>query len=284
MRHRPRSIIATEVNDRQALEELDFRLRVILPEEYQETYEQLRPAPMKSAGLKYAADGSVAWDKIWGSFCDLAIAGGPPHKGALLGPGTPEAIAAAPGRHQEVVDEICRGVTMTSELPADRSPIPGWIRVQCYSETMAAWLLRAIVVENVAVQAGGRAVDLPAAPGFRVEKEIKNVITVVAKTCHYWMGHMPREQKESIAILFDSLAKTSPLVKPAAGVGWRGVACASVDDAVWMMRALVVHNVLARREGTTLFVPVNETQDPDGARVSASLDLVRRLRAASVAA
>ena len=284
MRHRPRSIIATEVNDRQALEELDFRLRVILPEEYQETYEQLRPAPMKSAGLKYAADGSVAWDKIWGSFCDLAIAGGPPHKGALLGPGTPDAIAVAPGRHQEVVDEICRGVTMTSELPADRSPIPGWIRVQCYSETMAAWLLRAIVVENVAVQAGGRAVDLPAAPGFRIEKEIKNVITVVAKTCHYWMGHMPREQKESIAILFDSLAKTSPLVEPAAGVGWRGVACASVDDAVWMMRALVVHNVLARREGTTLFVPVNETQDPDGARVSASLDLVRRLRAASVAA
>jgi len=284
MRHRPRSIIATEVNDRQALEELDFRLRVILPEEYQETYEQLRPAPMKSAGLKYAADGSIAWDKIWGSFCDLAIAGGPPHKGALLGPGTPDAIVAAPGRHQEVVDEICRGVTMTSELPADRSPIPGWIRVQCYSETMAAWLLRAIVVENVAVQAGGRAVDLPAAPGFRIEKEIKNVITVVAKTCHYWMGHMPREQKESIAILFDSLAKTSPLVEPAAGVGWRGVACASVDDAVWMMRALVVHNVLARREGTTLFVPVNETQDPDGARVSASLDLVRRLRAASVAA
>jgi len=284
MRHRPRSIIATEVNDRQALEELDFRLRIILPEEYQETYEQLRPAPMKSAGLKYAADGSVAWDKIWGSFCDLAIAGGPPHKGALLGPGTPEAIAAAPGRHQEVVDEICRGVTMTTELPADQSPIPGWIRVQCYSETMAAWLLRAIVVENVAVQAGGRAVDLPAAPGFRVDKEIKNVITVVAKTCHYWMGHMPREQKESIAILFDSLAKTSPLVAPAAGVGWRGVACASVDDAVWMMRALVVHNVLARREGTTLFVPVNETQDPDGTRVSASLDLVRRLRAASRAA
>ena len=272
------------MDDRRALEELDFRLRVILPEEYQETYEQLRPAPMKSAGLKYADDGSVAWDKIWGSFCDLAIAGGPPHKGALLGPGTTDEIAAAPARHREVVDEICRGVTMTTELPADASPVSGWIRVQCYSETMASWLLRAIVVENVAVQAGGRAVDLPAAPGFRVEKEIKNVITVVAKTCHYWMGHMPREQKESIAILFDSLAKTSPLVVPAAGIGWRGVACASVDDAVWMMRALVVHNVLARREGTTLFVPVNVQQDPDGTRVSASLDLVRRLRAASLAA
>ena len=272
------------MDDRRALEELDFRLRVILPEEYQETYEQLRPAPMKSAGLKYADDGSVAWDRIWGSFCDLAIAGGPPHKGALLGPGTPDEIAAAPARHRDVVDEICRGVTMTTELPAEASPVPGWIRVQCYSETMASWLLRAIVVENVAVQAGGRAIDLPAAPGFRLEKEIKNVITVVAKTCHYWMGHMPREQKESIAILFDSLAKTSPLVVPAAGTGWRGVGCASVDDAVWMMRALVVNNVLARREGTTLFVPVNPQQDPNSTRVAASLGLVQQLRAASLVA
>ena len=239
---------------------------------------------MKSAGLKYADDGSVAWDKIWGSFCDLAIAGGPPHKGALLGPATAEEVAAAPSKYQEVVDEICRGVTMTTELPADTSPAPGWIRVTCYSETMAAWLLRAIVVENVAVRGHGRTIDLPAAPGFRLEKEIKNGITVVAKTCHYWMGHMPREQKESIAILFDSLAKSSPLIEPAAGTGWRGVPCASVDDAVWMMRALVVHNVLARREGTTLFVPVNPAQDADGTLVAASLELARRLRAASLAA
>ncbi len=269
---------------RHALEELDFRLRVILPEEYQDTYEQLRPAPMKSAGLKYADDGSVAWDKIWGSFCDLAIAGGPPHKGALLGPATADEIAAAPARYQEVVDEICRGVTMTTELPADGAPAPGWVRVTCYSETMAAWLLRAIVVENVAVRSHGRAIELPASPGFRLEKEIKNVITVIAKTCHYWMGHMPREQKESIAILFDSLAKTSPLVEPAGGTGWRGISCVSVDDAVWMMRALVVHNVLARREGTTLFVPVSAEQDPDGSRTAAALDLVRRLRAAGQAA
>jgi hypothetical protein len=30
-----------------------------------------------------------------------------------------------------------------------------------------------------------------------------------------------------------------------------------VKAAVWMMRAVVVNNVLARREGTTLFVPNN---------------------------
>jgi hypothetical protein len=26
--------------------------------------------------------------------------------------------------------------------------------------------------------------------GFRLEKEIKNVVTVTAKTCHYWLEHM----------------------------------------------------------------------------------------------
>ena len=31
-----------------------------------------------------------------------------------------------------------------------------------------------------------------------------------------------------------------------------------------MMRALVVSNVLSRREGTTLFVPLNAATDPHG--------------------
>jgi len=30
---------------------------------------------------------------------------------------------------------------------------------------------------------------LPAGPAFRLDKEIKNVITVVAKTHHYWTEH-----------------------------------------------------------------------------------------------
>ena len=76
------------VDDRAALDVLDLRLRTLLPEEYQDSYEDVQPAPMRSAGLKFDADGKVAWDEIWGSFCDLAMAGGPPHKGALLEPGT----------------------------------------------------------------------------------------------------------------------------------------------------------------------------------------------------
>jgi sirohydrochlorin cobaltochelatase len=30
---------------------------------------------------------------------------------------------------------------------------------------------------------------LPAGPTFRLDKEIKNVVTVIAKTHHYWKEH-----------------------------------------------------------------------------------------------
>ena len=67
---------------------LELRIRTLLPEQYQDTYEAIQPTPMRSAGLEYDPDGNVAWDRMWGSFCDLAMAGGPPHKGRLLEPGT----------------------------------------------------------------------------------------------------------------------------------------------------------------------------------------------------
>src|SRR5829696_8884708 len=98
--------------DRMALEELDARLQTILPEQYQDSYEEMAPVPMRSAGLKYGADGRVAWNEIWGSFCDLAMAGGPPHKGSLLEPGRGDDIGAQRDRYAEVAEEICRGVMM----------------------------------------------------------------------------------------------------------------------------------------------------------------------------
>ncbi len=267
------------VDDTLALEELDLRLRVLLPETYQDSFESLEPTPMGSAGLKYGPDGKVAWDQIWGSFCDLAMAGGPPHKGTLLEPGNREAIDAAPARYEEVVDEICRGIILASELPAQGSARLGWVSVDCYSETMAAWLLRAIVMENVSAKSHGRELLLPAAPGFRLDKEIKNVITVIAKTTHYWMGHMSRAQKGAIAELFATLSASSVLVEPADEDGWRGVDCPSVKAAVWLMRAMVVNNVLSRREGTTLFVPKNPASDPGGVIVARTVMLAHRLAA-----
>jgi hypothetical protein len=278
---------------------LDTRLKTLLPAEYQETYEQMEPKPMRSAGLKYDADGQVAWDQIWGSFCDLAMAGGPPHKGRLLEPGTQADIDAAFDRYDEVADEICRGIRMVTGLRAYVAPDPGWICVTCHGDAMAGWLVRAIAMENVAVRRRGAILELPVSPHFRLEKEIKNVITVIAKTSHYWLGHIPEDQQRAIGELFTAMAAESPLIEPefssadsaksrdlasrlaeqihrATGLqpspqrypGWLGVECPSVGFAVWMMRALVASNVLARREDTVLFVPVNPSTDPRGTFVA----------------
>ncbi|MGE0392094.1 MAG: hypothetical protein AB7I25_04275 [Vicinamibacterales bacterium] len=283
------------------MDRLDTRLRTLLPPLYQETWETVQPVSMGSAGLKYGPDGRVAWDEIWQTFCDLALAGGPPHRGTLLEPAAPAAITRAPEAHAAVVDEICRGVRMVTGLRATASPDPGWVRVTCDREVMASWLLRAVVTENVSARRQGSWLDLPAGPDYRVEKEIKNVITSLAKTCHYWSGHIPPEQRERIATLFVEMELESPLVTPMvdegfsgtgaaataladavtrqtglpaaplAARGWLGVDCGQVATAVWMMRAVVVENVLARREGTVLCVPVNPRRDPDGRRVLGAL-------------
>jgi sirohydrochlorin cobaltochelatase len=288
-------------------EVLDSRLKTLLPEEYQDTYESMQPTPMGSAGLKYDADGQVAWDQIWGSFCDLAMAGGPPHKGTLLEPGTQTEIDAQFASYDEVAEEICRGIRMVTGLRAYVAPDPGWVCVTCHGDAMAGWLLRAIVMENVAARRRGAIVELPAAPHFRLEKEIKNVITVIAKTCHYWLGHIPDHQQHAIAELFQEMARESPLVEPdlsnadapknrtlasniAARIqrsiglressqrspGWLGLECPSVRVAVWMMRALVATNVLSRREGPVLFVPVNPATDPGGTLVAGALERIHR--------
>jgi hypothetical protein len=257
-----------------AFEVLDARLKTLLPEEYRETYEVIEPKPMKSAGLEYDADGQVAWDQIWGSFCDLAMAGGPPHKGALLEPGTEADINADFDRYDEVAGEICRGIRMVTGLRAYVSPTPGWVSVSCEGDAMAGWLLRAIVMENVAARRRGSILELPASPRFRLEKEIKNVITVIAKTCHYWLGHMPREQQQAIGDLFNTMNGESPLVEPdpSTAAGWRGLEYGSVRLAIWLMRALVTRNVLSRREGTVLFVPVNTATDPRGTIVASAVE------------
>ena len=73
------------------------------------------------------------------------------------------------------------------------------VRLQCPTRGMAAWLLRAIVMENIAVRADGTTLELPAAPSYRLHKEVKNVITVIAKTAHYWVGHMSVAHRQTIA-------------------------------------------------------------------------------------
>jgi sirohydrochlorin cobaltochelatase len=276
---------------------LETRIRTILPDTYQDCYEEVQPVSMGSASLKYGPDGKVAWDQIWSTFCDLAMAGGPPHKGTLLSPASRAEIEAAPERYEEALAEICRGVGLVTRLVVDTASEAGWVRVTCLNNDMAAWLVRAIVMENVSARHDGRHLFLPAGPAYRVEKEIKNVVTSIAKTCHYWLEHTFPAQERAIGALFAEMEPQTPLIVPAgeaeaeaaatlaAGVeaaihrltglppasrrylGWAGVACPDVQAAVWIMRALVASNVLARREETVLFVAVNPATDPAGERV-----------------
>jgi hypothetical protein len=267
-------------DDAATLRVLEARLQALLPQEYQDSYEEVEPVPMGSAGLQYDADGRVAWNEIWQSFCDLALAGGPPHKGRLLQPGAAAEIAAEPDRYTAVTTEICRAITMVTGLPSDPSDEPGWIHVGCDNNGMAGWLLRAITMENVAVRADGTVLDLPAGPAYRIDKETKNVVTVIAKTCHYWAGHMWRFEQHAIGALLGEMEAESPLLVPAyPNPEWTGTTCPDVRSAVWMTRILIASNALARREDTEVLVPVDPERDPDGAVATAALARARRLAA-----
>lgn len=162
--------------------------RDMLPPRYQNG-QSVSAAPMGSASLRYTDDGQVAWNEIWTDFCDLALAGGPPHRDSLLEPVPPTEITAAPEEYERVVAEIERGLRLVTGLPTVRSEKLGWVGLCCTDEEMALWILRAIVVENVCVRREGSVLYLPAGPAFQLEKEIKNVITVIAKTHHYWTEH-----------------------------------------------------------------------------------------------
>jgi sirohydrochlorin cobaltochelatase len=289
-------------NNTMTAAEIDRRLKILLPPEYQDRYEEVQPNSMGSAGLRYGADGRVAWDTIWGSFCDLAMAGGPPHRGTLLEPGTCREAQEEPDKYREVVAEICRGVRLLTRLTADAAPVSGWVRMYCRSEAMAGWLARATALENVSVYVQGSVVCLPAGPSFRVEKEIKNVLTAVAKSTHYWVSHASVERHRQVARLLMEMDRESPLLQPALQVreskssresahaiadameattgmrcsaddsaGWIRIDAGSVDAAVRMVRTLIVCNILARREENRVLVPHNWIADPNGEILSAGL-------------
>ena len=161
----------------------------ILPPRYRNG-KVVSAAPMGTAPMRYTEKGQVAWDEMWTDFCDLALAGGPPHRDTLLEPVPPDEVKADMESYERVVSEIERGWRLVTGLPTVRSEKLGWIGLQCQDEEMALWILRAIVVENVCVRREGNILYLPAGPAFRIDKEIKNVITVVAKTHHYWTEHI----------------------------------------------------------------------------------------------
>jgi hypothetical protein len=268
---------------------LEAKINCLLPPRYQHCYECVQPGSMGSAGLKYTPEGRVAWGEIWTSFCDLALAGGPPHRGRLLEPVWPETVADQPERHRAVVDELDRAI----RLAADREPVVGyalgWVGVSCSTCEEASWLQAAVVAENVSARRRGTVLQLPAGPEFRVEKEVKNVVVALAKVCHYWSGHLsdaqqsafqgttfcepaspaeaaasPEEYRATLAALGQRLGETAGHgVDPTQYPGWIGVACDGEPMAAWLLRATLVEGLLTRREAEMLYLPVGVGQPAD---------------------
>lgn len=170
-------------------EVLETRMAQILPARYRDFGRVVSSAPMGAAPLQRTDDGRVAWDKMWQGFCELALAGGPPHRGTLLEAVSSHEAEADPARYAAVRAELARGLAMVTGLPLVLDGPTGWIGLRCDDEEMAIWLMRAIVVENVMVRREGAVLCLPVGCHFTLEGEIKNVVTVVAKTYHYWKEH-----------------------------------------------------------------------------------------------
>jgi len=145
-----------------------------------------RAAPMASAPFLWKDDGRPDWASMWTSFCELALYGGPPHRG-------PEAALRAPNgatrSDDAMLAEMRRGIWETTGLFAEPAA-PGWLAVTCDSPTMAAWLCAAIILENVSARVEDDRLLLPAGPGYTLKDEVKSIITVVAKTHHYWQAHI----------------------------------------------------------------------------------------------
>jgi len=143
-------------------------------------------APMAAAPFLWKEDGRPDWASMWTSFCELALYGGPPHRG-------PESALRAPNgttrSDDDMLAEMRRGIWETTGLYAEPAA-PGWLAITCDSPTMAAWLCAAIILENVDARVEDDRLLLPAGPGYTLKDEVKSIITVVAKTHHYWQAHV----------------------------------------------------------------------------------------------
>jgi sirohydrochlorin cobaltochelatase len=142
---------------------------------------------MSSAPFLWRDDGRPDWSGMWTTFCELALYGGPPQRGPDSALRAPAGEAA--GSDGEMLAEMRRGIWETTGLYAE-SAEPGWLAVTCESPKMAAWMCAAIILENVAARVDDDRLRLPAGPGFTLKDEVKSIITVVAKTHHYWSAHV----------------------------------------------------------------------------------------------
>jgi len=149
------------------------------------------PGAMASAPFVWR-DGRPDWGAMWTTFCDLALHGGPPQRGPGQALRAPEAADRRATSSPEMLAEMRRGIRETTGLEAEPGE-PGWIVVTCEGPRMAAWLCAAIILENVDARVDGARLRLPAGPDFILEDQVRSLITVLAKTHHYWREHLRSE-------------------------------------------------------------------------------------------
>jgi hypothetical protein len=161
------------------------------------------PAPMSSASFVYRDDGRPDWGAMWSGFCELALFGGPPHRGEDSALVAGDAVMDAE-RHPtlkggatpvlfDAIAEIRRGIYETTGLKTGEGD-GAWLAVRCDSRKMAAWLCASIILENVDARCEGDVLYVPAREDYELKDEVKSVITVVAKTHHYWLEHVASRQ------------------------------------------------------------------------------------------
>jgi hypothetical protein len=154
----------------------------------------LSAAPMTAAPMVYREDGKPDWGSMWQTFCELALYGGPPHRGPDDPVFAPE--QAGPRGDDAAIAEIKRGIWETTGLYSEAAT-PGWLAVVCHSRRMAAWMCAAIILENVDARCEEETLFVPAGAEFEMKDEIKSVITVVAKVNHYWQAHLEAQSSSS---------------------------------------------------------------------------------------
>ena len=162
--------------------DLDARTREYAP--------PARPDPaqaMSSAPFVWQEDGRPDWASMWTTFCELALYGGPPQRGPDSALRAPSGEAA--GSDGAMLAEMRRGIWETTGLYAE-SGGPGWLAVTCDTPTMAAWMCAAIILENVDARVDEDRLMVPAGPDYELKDQVKSIITVVAKTHHYWQAHI----------------------------------------------------------------------------------------------
>ena len=148
---------------------------------------------MSAAPFLYREDGRPDWQTMWEGFCELALFGGPSHRIAENRIGGEGLDTLPEMRATDAIEEMRRGILETTGLHAELGE-PGWLAIPCESERMATWMAATIILEHVDARFNGATLYVPAHSTFTIENEVKSVITVVAKTHHYWAaGHTPVE-------------------------------------------------------------------------------------------